>query len=121
MKFVVITKDPKIRSAALDAFPSGDEMLVFEDWRPALAQCQGADILYVDLVATLTEPHKIAGYEEFAEAKMDHAIAALVPLVLFSPPDDYALDYLTGYPDFVSLNLKPPITAKSFRLASGLL
>lgn len=121
MKYVLVTKDAAIREAALGAFSALDELVTHACWDEALGACDGADLIFVDLIATLDEPHKIAGYERFAEAKMVHPIAANTPLVLFSPPEDYALDYITGFPDFVALNLRRPITTKSFRLASGLL
>ena len=79
MKFVLITQDPEMVQAAKAGFQPNDETLVFEDWATALGHCEGADLLFVDLVATLDEPHKIAGYEKFAEAKMASEEAAAVP------------------------------------------
>ncbi|MFW5697968.1 MAG: hypothetical protein ACOCX1_05380, partial [Fimbriimonadaceae bacterium] len=63
MKFVLITRDPEVRQAAERCYDSQGELLTFEDWREALDACKGTNMLFVDLVATLTEPHKIAGYE----------------------------------------------------------
>jgi len=118
MKFLVITKDPEIEEAARKGFHPSDEMVCFADWAEALEQSAGVDMMFVDLLATLTEPHKIAGYEEFAMAKMTHSVASDVPLVLVSPPDDYELDFMTGWPDFVFGHVRRPVTEKIFRRAS---
>ncbi|MDI9636740.1 hypothetical protein QPK87_09975 [Kamptonema cortianum] len=118
MKFVLVTKDSAIVEATQGAFQPDDELLVFEDWRVALDQASDADILFVDLVATLEKPHKIAGYEKFAEAKMDHPESSTVPLALIAPPDDYELDFMVGYPNFVFAHLARPLTYKVFRRIS---
>lgn len=118
MKFVLITKDADLVSNTEGAFQPTDELHVFETWQPGLEACNGADILFVDLLATLEKPHKIAGYEHFAEAKMDHPLAAGVPLVLIAPPDDYELDFMAGYPNFVFAHIRRPVTFKIFRRAS---
>ncbi len=89
MKFVLITKDSEIDQAAREGFHPSDRCLTHGEWKTALDDCGDADLLFVDLLATLDEPHKIAGYEKFAEAKMAHETAAAVPLVLISPPHDY--------------------------------
>lgn len=75
-------------------------------------------MLFVDLLATLLEPHKIAGYEAFAYAKMEHALAKDVPLVLISPPDDYELDFMAGWPNFVFGHVRRPVDYRIFRRAS---
>ncbi|MEZ0326114.1 MAG: hypothetical protein ACAH95_09420 [Fimbriimonas sp.] len=118
MKFVLITKDPEVQEAAKEGFHPSDECVVFEDWMEALDSCEGADLMFVDLLATLNEPHKISGYEHFAMAKMSHPIAKSVPLVLIAAPDDYELDFMAGWPDFVYGHVKRPITYKIFRRAS---
>jgi len=118
MKFVLITQDPEVESAAREGFHPSDETRSFNDWREALEDSAGADLMFVDLVATLDEPHKIAGYEKFAEAKMDHPTAQGVPLVLISPPEDYELDFMAGWPDFVFGHIQRPVTFKIFRRAS---
>ncbi len=118
MKFLVITKDPEIEDAARKGFHPSDEMVAYADWVEALENAEGVDLMFVDLLATLNEPHKIAGYEEFAMAKMGHPVADVVPLVLFSPPDDYELDFMTGWPNFVFGHVRRPITEKIFRRAS---
>lgn len=118
MKFVAITKDPEIVSQAKLAFPATDKLDVFEDWAPALDACDGADLLFVDLVAVLREPHKIAGYEDFARAKMSHPKAKSTPLVLIAPPADYELDFMVGWPDFVFAQVRKPVSEKIFRRAS---
>lgn len=118
MKFVLVTKDLEVSDSASRAFPPSDEVLHFEDWGPALDACFGADLLFVDLIATLVEPHKIAGYEAFAVAKMQHGIACDVPLVLIAQPADYELDFITGWPNFVFAHVRRPVTDKIFRRAS---
>lgn len=118
MKFVLVTRTEEIRQAAGGAFPATDRLLVFEDWEAALDACDGADLIFVDQVATLDAPHKIAGYERFAEAKMAHDVAAKVPLVLIAPPADYELDFYTGYLNFVLAQVRQPVTDKIFRRAA---
>src|SRR5947209_5862393 len=107
MKFVVLTKDPEIVEAAKSpsAFPPTDTLAIHENVTEALDDCEGADLLFVDLLATLTEPHKIAGYEDFAGEKMSHPVANDTPLVLIAAPDDYELDFMAGWPDFVFAHL----------------
>jgi hypothetical protein len=118
MKFILITKDAEITKATEGAFQPEDELLIFPDWAPALEACEDADLLFVDLLATLEKAHKIAGYEKFAEAKMDHPVASATPLVLISAPDDYELDFMAGFPNFVFAHLRRPVTYKIFRRAS---
>lgn len=120
MKYVLVTKDEELVSAAKSpsAFPPGDKVLVFQDWDEALDNCSDTDLMFVDLLATLEEPHKINGYEKFASAKMDHAVAAETKLVLIAPPPDYILDFMAGWPDFVFAHLPRPVTEKIFRRAS---
>ena len=91
---------------AREGLHPGDEFLHFENWEEALNNSEGVDLLFVDLLATLQEEGKIAGYEEFAHAKMGHPVANSTPLVLISPPDDYELDFMAGWPDFVFASFK---------------
>ncbi len=118
MKFLVITKDPEVEEAARKGFHPSDEMVSFAEWTDALEQSEGVDMMFVDLLSTLKEPHKIAGYEEFATAKMGHPVAKDVPLVLVAAPDDYELDFMTGWPNFVFGHVRRPVTEKIFRRAS---
>src|SRR5687768_6513187 len=118
MKFVLITRDPEVIKAAQGAFPPSDTLTTYEKWDAALADCEGADLLFVDLLATLDEPHRIAGYEKFALAKMEHPIANDTPLVLIAAPDDYEIDFMAGWPDFVFAHVRRPVTDKIFRRAS---
>ncbi|RYG39385.1 hypothetical protein EON81_01240 [bacterium] len=115
---MVITKDAELAEAARRGFHPEDEMLAFEDWKEALNASGDADLVFVDLVATLRESHKIAGYEEFARGKMDHPLAAKIPLVLIAPPPDYELDFLSGWPGFVFGHVQRPIDYRAFRRAS---
>jgi hypothetical protein len=120
MKYVLLSNDPEIAEAARSpsAFPPSDTVAVHKDPEAALNDCDGADMIFVDLLATLHEAHKIAGYEDFANKKMNHPIAKSTPLVLIGAPDDYELDFMTGWPDFVFAHLRRPVTEKIFRRAS---
>ena len=118
MKFLLITQDPEVEDAARRGFHPSDELQVVQDWREGLDASTGVDMMFVDLLATLNEPHKIAGYEQFAAAKMDHAVAKGIPLVLISPPEDYELDFMSGWPDFVFGHVRRPVNEKIFRRAS---
>ena len=103
---------------ARKGFHPDDEMADFVEWEAALDACEGADLLFVDLLATLEKPHKIAGYEKFGEAKQNHKEASQVPLVLISPEEGYELDFMVGWPNFVFANVRRPVNFKIFRRAS---
>jgi hypothetical protein len=118
MKFLLITHDPEVEDAARRGFHPSDELVVVKTWQEGLDAAQGVDMILVDLLSTLVEPHKIAGYEQFAMAKMDHPVAAKIPLVLISPPEDYELDFMSGWPDFVFGHVRRPVNEKIFRRAS---
>lgn len=118
MRCILVTQDQQLIHAAQEGFHPSDELVFFSDWREAFDNVQDVDLMIVDMLATLDEPHKIAGYERFAETKMSDPNAAGVPLIIISPPEDYKLDFMTGYPDFVLGNLPRPVTAKMFRRAS---
>jgi len=118
MKFIVITKDPQLEAQAREGFHPSDECHFFADWVRALDGAAGADMMFVDLIATLLEPHKIAGYEHFAMAKMSHAVASKIPLVLIAPEDGYELDFMAGWQDFIFGHVRRPISYKTFRRAS---
>ena len=118
MKFVLLSNDPELLDAAREGFHPSDELIACDDAQLALNGCEGADLLFVDLLSTLDEPHKIAGYERFATFKMEHEIASGTPLVLISPPEDYELDFMAGWPDFVFAHIRRPVSAKIFRRAS---
>lgn len=118
MKFVLLTRERELVDAAAAGFHPSDSFEAFEEIDKALDACEGADLLFVDLLATLEEPNKIAGYEKFAEKKMEHEKAKNVPLVLIAAPDDYELDFMAGWPDFVFAHIRRPVTEKIFRRAS---
>jgi hypothetical protein len=118
MKFVLVTRDEDLVAAAKEGFHPSDKLKVCREWRPALDCCQGADMMFVDLIATLDQPNKIAGYVEFANAKMEHPVACGIPLVVISPDPLYELDYFVGWPNFAFANLQRPLTFKHFRRAS---
>ena len=115
VRFIVVSSDPHIVGAAKEGFHPSDEALFFDDWHKALDKAEGADMMFIDLLDTLKEPHKIQGYEEFAEAKMSHAKASKVPLVLINAPDDYDIDCMVGWPDFLFGNIRRPVTSKVIR------
>lgn len=118
MKFVLLTGDAELVRAAESGFHPSDSFVSHAAIGDALDACSGADLIFVDLLATLEEPHKIAGYEKFAEVKMEHPAAKDVPVVLIAPPDDYELDFMAGWPDFVFAHIRRPVTEKIFRRAS---
>ena len=118
MKFVVVTKDPSVAEAAVLGFHPSDECIILDEWTEALELAEDADLLFVDMLATLTEPHKIAGYEAFAKAKMNHAKTSQTPLVVITPPHDYELDFMAGWPNFLIGNVQHPVDYKIFRRAS---
>jgi hypothetical protein len=118
MKYILISKDPEILEQAKSAFFPDDEVLLTGDWREALANAEGTNLMFVDLLATLKSPNKIAGYEEFAEAKLGDQTAQPVPLVLIWPPEDYALDFMTGYPGFIFQHIQRPVTFQKLRRAT---
>jgi hypothetical protein len=118
MKFVLVTRDKEMAGEAKKGFHPDDKLEVFDHWEEALDACKGADLLFIDLVATLEKPHKIAGYEKFGEARMSHKHAKVTPLVLISPPEGYELDFMVGWPNFVFANVRNPVNYKIFRRAS---
>ena len=51
-------------------------------------------------------------------SKMRHPKAKDVKVVLISPPEEYELDFMAGWPDFVFLHYRRPVDYKIFRRAS---
>jgi hypothetical protein len=49
---------------------------------------------------------------------MDHPVAKGIPLVLISPPENYELDFMAGWPDFVFGHVRRPVDYRIFRRAS---
>ena len=119
MNFVLVTKDQAIVEAAKNAYGTHYGLKVFETWAPALENLQGVDLMFVDILATLTEAGRIEGYEAFAAAKMAHETAGPVPLVVIAAPSDYEMDAMVGWPGFIFAMVRRPITEKLFRQASG--
>lgn len=115
---MLISRDSSMVSEAQKAYKLTDELTVFKDWKAALKSADSFELMIVDLLATLKEPNKIAGYEEFAQQKMSDKKAAKIPLVLIAPPDEYDLDSMVGWPDFVFGHVRRPITMKIFRRIS---
>ncbi|MES1227780.1 MAG: hypothetical protein ABUL72_03860 [Armatimonadota bacterium] len=115
MKYVFLSHDPEVLAARQNAFWPEDEVVTVDNWQEELDACEGAELVIVDMIATLREKGKIAGYEEFAEAKMAHPIAVKTPLILIAPPDDYEMDGMVGYPDFVFAQIRRPVTYKTLR------
>lgn len=118
MKFIVITKDEEMAAAAREGFHPSDELVIYDDWRVAFEASEGTDLMILDMLAALDEPHKVAGYERFAQAKMADDRAKGIPLVLISPELDYDMDFVLGWPDFVFANVRRPVNYKMFRRAS---
>ena len=118
MKYILITQDAEVESAARLGLHPSDEFLVFSEWEEALEKATETDLIFVDMEATLLEPNKVQGYEVFAKAKMEHPVAAAVPTVLISPPPEYDLDFMAGWPDFLYGHVRKPVTYKIFRRAS---
>lgn len=119
MNFVLVTKDAAIAEAAAKAYGTHYGLKVYEDWREALENLEGVDLMFMDLIAALEEPGKVEGYEQFASAKMAHPVGADIPLVVFQPPADYEIDAMVGWPDFVFAMVRRPVTERLFRQASG--
>ncbi len=107
-----------MESAAKEGFHPSDELACFSSWMDGLNACENADLVFVDMIATLRESNKIAGYEEFAVAKMKHPVAQATPLVLIAPEPSYELDFMAGWPNFVFGHVQRPVTFKIFRRAS---
>jgi hypothetical protein len=118
LRLLLVTRDPEVVAATKGAFQPDDVLEVYSKWEEALETAAGADLMFVDLLATLRTPNRIAGYERFAAAKMEHPSASDVPLVLISPPADYALDAMVGWPGFVFAHLPRPVSYKLFRRAT---
>ena len=118
MRFLLVSKDQEVVDVAREGFHPSDDFLHYAHWTQALEHCDGVDLMFVDLVATLIVPHKIQGYADFAQAKMNHPIASRIPLVVISPEATYDLDYFIGWPNFVFANLQRPVTYKHLRRAS---
>ena len=118
MKFVLVTHDAGLAKEAKKGLHPTDKLVVCGDWSMGLDACKGADLLFVDQIATLEKPHKVAGYEKFGEAKMAHKSARSVPLVLISPEEGYEMDFVVGWPNFVFANVRRPVSYKIFRRAS---
>lgn len=115
---MLISKNPQLIAEAKSAYKLTDVLIVEANWRKALESCKGVELLIVDLLSTLNEPHKIAGYEEFALEKMNHPVAGKTPLVLIAPPEKYKLDSMVGWPGFVFGMVREPVTMKIFRRIS---
>lgn len=120
MRYVLLCHDAEIIEAfrAPESFLPNDELIVVDTKEGLVEASDGADMVFVDLVAALDEPHRIAGYERLHEMKTADPKAAEVPLVLIAPPSGYDLDFMVGWPDFVFAQLPRPVTAKLFRRAS---
>ncbi|MBV6459752.1 MAG: hypothetical protein HONBIEJF_02905 [Fimbriimonadaceae bacterium] len=115
---MLFTGDDELAGAARSGIPTSDDLVICGSWQAALDACENADMIFVDMLATLEEPHKVGGYEKFANAKMDHPAAKSVPLVLIAPPTDYSMDFMAGWPNFVFAHVRRPVTEKIFRRAS---
>lgn len=120
MRYVLLSHDKEIIEAfkSPESFLPSDELVVVDTKESLLEACEGADLIFVDLIATLDEPHKIGGYERLHDMKTANPKAAAVPLVLIAAPPNYELDFMVGWEDFVFAQMPRPITSKLFRRAS---
>ncbi len=118
MRIILITNEEELAKAAKEAYQATDKLELYAEWPKALDNARGADLMIVDLISTLEQPHLIAGYEKFATSKMSREDSKDIPLVLISPPDDYELDSMVGWPNFVFGMVKRPVTMKIFRRIS---
>lgn len=99
MRAILVTKDDELRTMAERATPP---IMVCPEWTEALDQVADAsDLIVLDLLAALDPPHRIAGYEKFAEAKMGHPRATSCRTILIGPPEGYELDFMVGWPGFL--------------------
>ena len=117
MRVLLITSRKDIESMAVAALRGKVQLDIVADWKVALDQSLGADLMIADLVSLLDEPNKISGYEQFALAKMSHESAKAVKLVLIPAPVDYELDSMMGWPDFLFAQFHNPITEQTFKMA----
>lgn len=114
-KIVLVTKDSDLLNKAKRAFNGKVKLVVSDDWKSALEESNGTSLMVVDLMATLRKPKKIAGYEEFALAKMNHKSASKTKLIVIYPPEDYRLDGMVGWPNFVFAMLRKPLTLQDLK------
>lgn len=119
MRYVLFSTDPDIQAAfrSPEAFLASDQLFVATNRQEAVTLAASADMVFVDLISSLDEPHKIAGYEAFHDLMVENKVTG-VPVVLISPPTDYDIDFMVGWPDFVFANMPRPVSAKLFRRAS---
>jgi hypothetical protein len=107
---VLVTKDPELLADAREVCSArGLHIVVEADWQRAIDKAATANLMVVDLLATLSIPHRISGYINFAETKMRSA-AAETPVVLIGAPDGYRLDGMAGWPGFLAAFIDRPIT-----------
>ena len=105
-----MSRDPELIADVLDACKARNIQVTVEaNWSRAIDRSSTANLLIVDLLATLAIPHRISGYVAFAEAKM-RSTASKTPLVLVGAPDGYRLDGMAGWPGFLTAFFERPIT-----------
>lgn len=120
MRYVLFSRDPEIVAAfrSPEAFLPSDVLSVVDTREAAVEASLDADMVFVDLIATLDEPHKIAGYEAFHDLMASRSELSGKPVVVISLPYEYEIDFMVGWQDFVFANMPRPVTAKLFRRAS---
>ncbi len=120
MKYVLLSKDEEIIQAfqSPEAFLPSDELVVTQSKSEAILATPGADMIFVDLLATFDEPHRIAGYEDFHDQFEAAPGTSGIAVVLIAAPTDYDIDFMVGWPDFVFAQMPRPVTSKLFRRAS---
>ena len=106
---ILVSHDPELIADCRDVCKERQMQLSIEpEWRRALDRSRTANLMIVDLLATLSPPHRISGYVRFAESKMESAAAA-TPIALIGAPDSYRLDGMVGWPGFLAAFVPRPV------------
>ena len=107
---ILVSRDPELIADVREACKGRNIGITVEaNWARAIDRSSTANLLVVDLLATLAIPHRISGYVAFAETKMRSA-ASRTPLVLIGAPDGYRLDGMAGWPGFLTAFFDRPIS-----------
>ena len=106
---ILISHDPELIADTREICKSrGMQLTIEPEWKRALDRSTQVNLMIVDLLATLTPPHRISGYVRFAEAKMSSA-ASKTPIALVGAPENYRLDGMVGWPGFLAAFVPRPI------------
>jgi hypothetical protein len=83
-------------------------LIIEAKWERSLSSAVGSSLIILDLLATMSPPNRIAGYERFAEAKMK-SVVSNIPLALVGVPENYRLDGMVGWPGFLAAFVSRPV------------